>query len=1331
MEDSLAMQHTNLFIGGLNTDDHPAYLSDQEYTWALNAVLESTDGEAGSLTTELGNTMALSLPSDSTIIGSILTNTNSFVLFLVDSKGFGSIGTYDPNGKKEYTELINTKDLNFQTYQPVQGIFRLRNGCERIIYFTDRVNPFRVINLDKLTEYKDANGNWDVTRFKLNRTFNLATIDDITINNSGGSIRVGAYQFTYRYLDFDGNPTNWAPLTVPYYVSDDNSSNAFDTINGSTDIEFYTSEDGGVPATSKSIRINLTNVDTSFKYVEIGVVQSIEGLGIVSNSYVLSKKPISETTLTYLYTGNPSVETKSSIDALITDKESIETVGTIAHVNSNLYLGNTATKQYDWAGFQRAASKITTSLKVTQVKAYDANADGNPKNGANSLSFVDDEVYALGIVYIMKDGTYSPAFHIPGRSSTGNERNLVTTWDANVSPWADNTTELQATYAQTEDETTSKEVLRRFHVFNTGSATTLAYYESEQVYPKIEDCNNESIWGVDANGAYLDGKNIRYHKLPDRRSIPLIEQVSGEWYINKLGFEFSNIDLPSTDVQSYFFVQAKQTEQDRTVLDQGMLNSTSSQNGKLFSEGFQQYNTYRPERGTGAARQGGTRTDVLAYNSARTVSDKRAIPHDYVKILGYYGSPSRVNKTERYETPGFLSGRIEALVSNYQRNNVGFRTPTNSRINVKTEDMAIVAPTSFQNQFGAFTAGLYNSLASHHICFIKSGDSELSSLEISNESSGLLLTWFASLKSIRNVYPDLFSLEYIPLSGDWVPVPFDMFQILVTDPSGFLSGGDADATYISHTWMMSSVNFGLKYWGTSEKKRHFDGNIQQSPDYLISRVATKTENGKYEVKKLEEVEPEFMGINKDFSKSNFERLYYPLDIAYDYCNECQNTFPNRIYYSKKDNLESTVDNYRIFLANNYRNLDGYGEEIVQLLVDKDELYALCKNYTYYIPTRPQEVKTDASVAYIGTGAELSVPPKRLSTTTYSYGGCDNPLSVISTEFGTVWVNAFTGKIFKLSDSMGEISSIKMSSFFEAQLSSALNKAYREVTGQDYPYIWQTTSTKGVGVIVTYDPRFKRLILHKKDYTPLFSMEVKGASQKDNVIYVEGGRFYTRTGTEIFLTDTNWFKDNSYTISYSFKNNKWTSFHSYKPLYMMNDANTFYTVYATELYKHNEGKYRNFNDTYYPFEVEYVCNKPFNQSKRFESISVSANNLFSPNDLGVSHVWMYNDVFSSGKLTIKNYDSFTNPLRSEALQRNILDKFNITGFRDNSTSGTKTRYLTTYGVDRVPTAIDFNKSNWDMSEIKGKQVYIKLYAEAASNEKISIDSVDTIFSIKIR
>ena len=196
-----------------------------------------------------------------------------------------------------------------------------------------------------------------------------------------------------------------------------------------------------------------------------------------------------------------------------------------------------------------------------------------------------------------------------------------------------------------------------------------------------------------------------------------------------------------------------------------MLNSTRKVTGKLFNDVSVPHHLYLPETKTGANRQGGDNTEVLAYNSARTLSEKRAITHDYIKIHSFYGSPTRVNKTERYQTPGFLSGRIESLVSNFQRNDVGFVPFVNGRLNVKSEDMAIVSPLTYQNPYGNFTTGLYNAVGSHSICFIKVGESNLSNLEINKEPAGLLKTWFASLKVIREVYTDLFSLEYIPLQG--------------------------------------------------------------------------------------------------------------------------------------------------------------------------------------------------------------------------------------------------------------------------------------------------------------------------------------------------------------------------------------------------------------------------------------------------------------------------------------------------------------------------------------------------------------------------------------
>ena len=155
------------FTGGINADYHPKFLQQGQYKYALNAVAESTGEDMGGLSTESGNQFSASIKSGYTVIGSIPTNDNKFILFSCDDTT-SDIGEYNP-AANTYTSLINTTCLNFSTDSPIHGVFRIRNGCERIIYFTDRKNQLRVINLDELATYKTSTGDWDCSRFSLSR----------------------------------------------------------------------------------------------------------------------------------------------------------------------------------------------------------------------------------------------------------------------------------------------------------------------------------------------------------------------------------------------------------------------------------------------------------------------------------------------------------------------------------------------------------------------------------------------------------------------------------------------------------------------------------------------------------------------------------------------------------------------------------------------------------------------------------------------------------------------------------------------------------------------------------------------------------------------------------------------------------------------------------------------------------------------------------------------------------------------------------------------------------------------------------------------------------
>lgn len=192
---------------GMNFDLTARYVTEGEYKLALNCNSESYFGDSvGGLSSDVGNTLQALSKFDYKFIGAINTDTSTFVVFLTNGTT-SDIALFDPLSGSLST-LISTDDLNFDLNYPVKGVFRLRNGCERVIYFTDTINPFRVINLDSLDNYKNDDGTWNAKTMELNRSFNPIKYANISVEDSGGSHRVGAKQLSYRYLDEDGNSTN-------------------------------------------------------------------------------------------------------------------------------------------------------------------------------------------------------------------------------------------------------------------------------------------------------------------------------------------------------------------------------------------------------------------------------------------------------------------------------------------------------------------------------------------------------------------------------------------------------------------------------------------------------------------------------------------------------------------------------------------------------------------------------------------------------------------------------------------------------------------------------------------------------------------------------------------------------------------------------------------------------------------------------------------------------------------------------------------------------------------------------------------------------------------
>jgi hypothetical protein len=391
------------FAKGLNLSAPEHLQPDGTYRYALNASFETHNGEIGYLINDLSNESCIPLNDNETIVGSCyIGNNESFVCVQVNNTiSFDSI-IYIFNHElctKTVAAQPPSNYLNFSTLHPVQAEFRVRNGCERWVYFVDHYNTDKAINLDAPTNYYNNNPKL------LEHTLygNPYTISIVDVKNSGGKIPVGTLQITARYLDRYNNPTEFFGLTLPIPIT--LSENSFASIIG-----------GKSGLADKSVEYKFENLDIAFSFLEIAVVETTEG---ISNAYIVDKVPIIGTSINYNYTGTDRATTKlSSLQEIVQQYSIYRIAKTITQRDSRLLKANLKAPEYNWLKFQRKAMDITTKYVVkekrTQRLDYSAN---NPYYYFNDKSYMRDEVYAFGLRWVMKDGTKSPVFHIPGRAS--------------------------------------------------------------------------------------------------------------------------------------------------------------------------------------------------------------------------------------------------------------------------------------------------------------------------------------------------------------------------------------------------------------------------------------------------------------------------------------------------------------------------------------------------------------------------------------------------------------------------------------------------------------------------------------------------------------------------------------------------------------------------------------------------------------------------------------------------------------------------------------------------------------------------------------------------
>jgi hypothetical protein len=226
---------------------------------------------------------------------------------------------------------------------------------------------------------------------------------------------------------------------------------------------------------------------------------------------------------------------------------------------------------------------------------------------------------------------------------------------------------------------------------------------------------------------------------------------------------------------------------------------------------------------------------------------------------------------------------------------------------------------------------------------------------------------------------------------------------------------------------------------------------------------------------------QFIDYNQDYSNHGYSKPYYSLPFNFDYCKDCQNTYPNRIVYSEKSFQELRKDSYKNIKPNNYADLNAALGELNHLFLDKDKLYALTDKSLVFIPIKAQTIKTNDALVYLGTGDITSIPQQAITTTEFSYSGTKDYLTVQNTEFGTIYYNKDNRTLFMLSDGLKELTMKGMRRFFKKHGGLNINKDMIDIYMREYPFSDKYYYQDGIGFTSGYDPLNKRYLLTKIDY----------------------------------------------------------------------------------------------------------------------------------------------------------------------------------------------------------------------------------------------------------
>jgi hypothetical protein len=271
--------------------------------------------------------------------------------------------------------------------------------------------------------------------------------------------------------------------------------------------------------------------------------------------------------------------------------------------------------------------------------------------------------------------------------------------------------------------------------------------------------------------------------------------------------------------------------------------------------------------------------------------------------------------------------------------------------------------------------------------------------------------------------------------------------------------------------------------------------------------------------------------NLDYSKLNDINLMLGLPPFYNTCDcgSCKNDkFTNEIYYSNRQIIDSPLDAYKNFNANDYLNIPAHAGRLMNMFTIGGRFYAHTTDSIWIMQYGNVAMPSDQGIIMLGSGDLLSDPQMIIEGILEGYGGLQHPKSAINTRMGYFFVDEEANKFYRFSgDGLKELNGPDsgMYQFFRDKLIPC------KETCKENKY--------KIGI----DHEFNRIL----------------------------------------------FSNGEMTMSYDLSRGAWVSFHSYLPEFFVFDRFNTYSIKDGKIWRHNVSQYGNYYGTQYPFMVEFAAN----------------------------------------------------------------------------------------------------------------------------------------------